>query len=334
MAQKNWLLVLLFFWSFQLLGQDNSVYRKDYVETFPKSFQLAPFIEIKSHALNYEIVQNTNTHNLNYISNYVFTAGIRIKYKGLGFALGKRIPITAYESKLGPADNFGIGFTFIKPRFSVFTRVEAYKGFYLQNTDEWLPGYKEKSDAYYQRPDLRTISWFTSVGYFFNHKKFSMMASVFELERQKKAAIGFVVGSNFSLNHFNADSSLVPSGTIIGASDSNTTYLRTYTFGLYGGIGFTIPLFRQKKFYFTSNIIPGYSIQHGLSNNQTLKTSLNQFFSGVTNELRFGIGYNSDNWFTALTINSYGNTITLSKSENFAVQNGYLRYSFGLRLGR
>ena len=70
---------------------------------------------------------------------------------------------------------FGTGFSFA--RWSINFDYQKIKGYYLQNTNEFIPGWS-KGDAYLQFPDLKTIQIGTQVGYNFN-KKFSICQPYF-----------------------------------------------------------------------------------------------------------------------------------------------------------
>lgn len=324
----------MLFFPLSLFGQHKAKLRSEFVETYPNRFQISPYIESKSHLMDLNFEQGLGSNRLTYISNFIYTAGVRVKYKGIGFAVGKKISSSAFESSLGPSDNFGLGFSYVKPSYLIFSRFETYKGFYLRNTDDWLPGYTDRNNAFYQRPDLKTHSWFTGANYFFNHNRFSNPAALFNLERQKKAAIGFVVGGNFSFNRIEADSVLVPQTSSRALLDTLSTFVNTFTLGVQGGLAFTIPLFHKKRFYITSSLVPGYALQWGKSNNGNVNSDEGGFFNGFTNELRLGVGYNAPRWFAAINFNGFGNTITITANERFIVQNAYLRFALGLRIGK
>ncbi len=82
---------------------------------------------------------------------------------------------------------FGTGFSF--KRWSINFDYQNIKGYYLQNTNEFVPGWS-KGDAYLQFPDLKTIQTGGQVGFNFN-RKFSTASLTSGKEQQLKTAATF-----------------------------------------------------------------------------------------------------------------------------------------------
>ena len=82
---------------------------------------------------------------------------------------------------------FGTGFSF--KRWSINFDYQNIKGYYLQNTNEFIPGWS-KGDAYLQFPDLKTIQTGGQVGFNFN-RKFSTASLTSGKEQQLKTVVTF-----------------------------------------------------------------------------------------------------------------------------------------------
>ena len=82
---------------------------------------------------------------------------------------------------------FGTGFSF--NRWHINLDYQNIKGYYLRNTDEFIPDWL-KGDAYIQFPNLRTIQTGGQVGYNFN-KKFSISSLTSGKQQQLKTVITF-----------------------------------------------------------------------------------------------------------------------------------------------
>jgi hypothetical protein len=336
MAKAYWivgLLVLLFGNSF---GQQTTGKKNQYIVVYPNKLLLSPYLETKSHLMQVEMVNLNGPTKLNYLSNFVLTGGLRFRYKWLNFQVGTRLPVTRLNEQLGNTKNFALGVSVVKRNYTLQTKYETYTGFYLQNTDEWLPSYRANhvDGAYYLRPDIKAQTLFTVYNYILNHKRFSNPAAVFQFERQRKAAFGIALGASHMYNRLEADSNLFPRNTNTENLPITGTFLASHTLGLQLGLMGTIPLFSKRHWFVSASIIPGYSLQYGRTTKSINSIIPNRIFYGITNELRFGIGYNAQKWFAAFQITSFGNSIKVRETETYLVQNAYFRISTGVRFGK
>jgi hypothetical protein len=83
---------------------------------------------------------------------------------------------------------FATGFSF--KQWSISFDYQNIKGYYLKNTDDFIPGWS-KDDAYLQYPGLRTIQAGGQVAYNFN-KKFSVSSLLSGKEQQLKTVFTFL----------------------------------------------------------------------------------------------------------------------------------------------
>lgn len=337
MAKKDWLIVASYcFVAFLSNAQNNANDRIGFIEVFPNSVLLSPDLETKSHLMQVDIVNPNGPTKLNYLSNFILTGGLRFRYKWLNFQVGTRLPVARLNEQLGNTNNLALGVSVVKRKYTLQTKYETYTGFYLQNTDEWLPNYRANrvDGAFYLRPDIKAQTLFTVYNYILNHKRFSNPAAVFQFERQRKAAFGLALGASHMYNRLEADSNLFPRTTNTENFPFTETFLASHTLGLQLGLMGTIPLFSKRHWFVSASIIPGYSLQFGRTTKSINSIVPNRIFYGLTNELRFGIGYNAQKWFAAFQITSFGNTIKVRETETYLVQNAYFRISTGVRFGK
>lgn len=201
-------------------------YLPGYVASFRDNFIVTLVNETKYSRINVNYNTYSNTYSLNYKTNDLNTWGIGLDYKWLTFEYTRKMPWYTPDPTMGDVENNGLGFGLTLRKFSFRFFFEKYKGYYLENTDAWIP--KANPDApeyYYIRPDISTRMYYTKLNYVFNHKKFSNNASMWQLERQQKKAGSFVAGLTYIYNTFQADSSIIPvkADTI---PTSNNTFLR------------------------------------------------------------------------------------------------------------
>ncbi len=335
MTKKNWLIVFyLVVMVIVSKAQSSTSQRVGPIEVFPNSLLLSPYVETKSHLIQVNFPASVGSQKLNYLSNFILTGGLRLRYKWLNFQIGSKLPTHWFYSQFGKTSNFSIGVSVVKRKYLLQTRYETYNGFYLQNTEEWLANYRMKNASFYQRPDLKAQSLFTVYNYILNHKKYSNPAAVFQFERQIKPAIGFAIGVNHMYNRIESDSGLVPTSINSLGFKNTGNFLIANTIGFQFGVLGTLPLLEKKKLFLTLSFIPGFSLQIDRTTKKINSIIPRQIFSGITNEIRVGIGYNSQKWFSAIHFNSFGNTIKVQNAESYIVQNAYFRVSAGVRLGK
>ncbi len=334
MVKAYWivgLLILLFSNSF---GQQTTDRNNQHIEVYPNHLLLSPYVETKSHLIQLDFTSAPANKKLNYLSNFILTSGIRFRYKWMNFQVGARLPLHRFNNQLGNTQNFAIGLSVVKRKFTLQTKYETFNGFYLQNTNEWIPGYRQGNERFYIRPDLKAQSLFTVYNYILNSRKFSNPAAVFQFERQKRAAFGIALGLSHLFNKMESDSSLVPANAQWHSDIGSSTYLVSNMLGLQIGFMATLPLFFKKRCFISTSLIPGYSIQTGSVTRGFINLLPSNFYKGLTNEFRFGFGYNAPKWFASVQMSSIGNLVQVRDSETYLVQNAYFRISTGYRFGK
>jgi len=337
---RLYLTLILFFAGLEIFAQKENAYKlpghklgydTGYVTSFRDNFIVTLVNETKFSRVNASFLTPNGNYELNYKTNDLNTWGIGLDYKWFTFEYTTKMPWYQPNPSYGNVENSGIGFGLTMRRFSFRYFYESYKGYYLENTDEWI---KEARIAapinYYLRPDIYTRMNYLKFNYVFNNKHFSNNAAIWQLERQEKFAGSFVTGLSYIYNTFKADSSIIPYGLDTFPNASNT-FFAINSIGANLGYVFNLPLGKKKKWFITAALIPGFSYQYGRLDIEDVGGFRNNSLLGFQSEFRFGIGYNGDLWYIGSTARSYQNLNNLLGDAPFVINNSFGRLYIGYR---
>jgi hypothetical protein len=228
-------------------------------------------------------------------------------------------------------NSLGFGLTGRKFWFRNF--FQNTQGYYLQNPQYFFPDFNPSTDSYPSRADLQSFTYFANLNYGFNHRKFSNMAALWQLERQKKSAGSFTTGLTFAVASYTADSALIPpayqelfpksefiEGFSLLLAGVNVGYLHTFAFG------------KTKKWFVSLALIPGVSYQKGLAVQADDTDSRTEEKIGLQGEARLVFGYNGDRWYTSVSSVSYAITTRFDQATPFSQGYHYARFVVGYKI--
>ena len=217
------------------------------------------------------------------------TLGLHYRFFSFSYSYApKFIPGNNDDELKGKSKIFSLGFGINTDRITQFIGYNRTKGYYLANTEDFIPGWQEGIDTFIQFPDLYYTAFSGYTGYKFN-THFSIPSLSSQTERQLKSAGCFLpillyryyviddrtplTGTNSSQKSNNIEVDLTPS------------YL--YTFVL------------KQSFYVSAGAGVGAGIVHTNLITRTPggdeKTVSNNFI--LRFEGRTAIGYNSKRFF-------------------------------------
>lgn len=306
-------------------------YDSGYVTSFRDHFVLTLVNETKAGELDVTYKATNKAYQLLYRANTVNTWGFSIDYKWITLDYTTRMPWTSADPAKGETKNKGLGFGITGRRLAFRNFYESTKGFYLSNTDKILPEYNITNKSYYTRPDIQTFSYFSSLNYIFNNKRFSTNASIWQLERQQRFAGSFVAGLVYIYNRFDADSSIIPISIVDSLARKGNSSFTLNSLGINLGYQFTFPFGKSRKMYVTLAIIPGLSRQWGEVAAEKVNTLKVNNLTGFQSETRFGFGYNGDRWYAGFTGRVYSNLNFIEEQQPISISTQFARLHFGYR---
>jgi hypothetical protein len=183
------------------------------------------------------------------------------------------------------------------PRFNTTVYLQHYKGFYLKNTKDMIPGW-ESGDPYYIRSDISTYTAGLEVSYIFNASRFSCRAAVLQNEWQKKSAGSFLAGISFFYTVNSGDSSIVPTNLYYKSFFDGLKFDRSTNFSLGPTFGYAYTFVIKKHFFILGSINGsvnlGFTQLNLVQNEDKVKSGT---VGGLRAEILLSAGYNSDRWY-------------------------------------
>ncbi|MDH7460184.1 DUF4421 family protein [Chitinophagaceae bacterium 26-R-25] len=205
-------------------------------------------------------------------------------------------------------------------QFLAYTRTQGY---YLQNTSDYVPGWKE-GDPYIQFPDLLYKSFEGATAYSFN-SKFSFNALTSQSERQLKSAGSFIPGLMYKYYIVDDRSQLRPGGS----------RQKSHNFQMILGAGYYHTFVVKHSFYFSLGATPGIGFVHSniFTTTESEVTKSKQLNSVVRLDARTGIGYNGNRFFSGLYMTVFSSAEEEQHSTVISGESGVLfQFFVGYRL--
>ncbi len=275
-----------------------------------------------TRGLNVKLYNRDNSRQfLEYAPNDLANFGFGFCYKWLSLEAAFRSPFDKLNPTKGETDQFSLRANVIRQKFWSSLIIANYQGFYLSNTDVVDKQWFEKNKNYPLRPDMRTRTFYIVTNYVFNHKKFSVMASVNNFERQIKSAGSFIMGGAFTQYGFDGDSSFVPLKVKENFSEKSTVKGINTKF-IAVNIGYMYTLVIKKRYFAHVALIPSIGLKTTRYFYQTPQISQDDNSIGAAADTRFSLGYNSERAFGGIGVQS----IALNSNSNGkkVVDYGYL----------
>lgn len=281
-------------------------------------------------SLNYK--DKLHANRLTYTTNVANSWGIGVDYKWLTLEFTTNLQNKSASKIDKGATNItslSFGLTGQKWWFSSYLRY--YTGMYLKNVEDFDQGYVVRNKRYPTRGDIEAGTLYASLVRSFNSKKYTHMASLWQLDVQKKSAGSAVAGVAVQFNVMQNDSGLTPSsyGNLFDIWN-NILYSHTTSFILKAGYAHTF-VYKQKYFLHLS-AIPGLAFQKIVNQNTLLQvTERNRV--GMATHFRFSGGYNSKKYYggVALHFNQLSNTLDEAHKLDYDML--LVRFFVGKRFG-
>ncbi|MEO7210032.1 MAG: DUF4421 family protein, partial [Chitinophagaceae bacterium] len=162
------------------------------------------------------------------------------------------------------------------------------KGFYLDNTADFIPNWRKGIDPYIQFPDLVYTGFAGQTAYTFN-KKFSFNALSAQTERQLKSAGTFRPSVSYNYD-------IVDNKILLTGQDSSQ---KSKTLQLLLSAGYYHTFVINKNFYFSAGLNPGIGIiSTKFYNRQPQETIITRYLNILYHtEATIALGYNSERFF-------------------------------------
>ncbi|MES2560651.1 MAG: DUF4421 family protein [Bacteroidota bacterium] len=267
---------------------------------------------------------------INFAPNTAFRFGFGLDYRYFSLEFSQIInAIDAPDPKKGNTDNFSLRLGVTGRRLLGSMLIQSYRGVYITNPQQVFPNWNINNPIPL-RSDIVSEVLLGSLNYFFNHERYSTMASLWQIDRQKKSAGSFTAGITASIAHLKADSSFIPLElTAITNPGERLKEGYNYMVGLNAGYGYNFIFL--KKFFINGLIIPGIDFQVSQSTNVNDSKLASRPGIGYHGDLRLIAGYNGNRYYGGAHYSNYYIVNRVEADVDVDMFNGYIRLFIGRR---
>lgn len=180
------------------------------------------------------------------------------------------------------------------------------------------------------RNDIYSRMAYLSVMYAFNKKTYSHLASLFQVDRQRKSAGTWAAGLSYMRNYTQADSALIQ--YTYQKKDNNLDIKRVGSgfISIQGGYAHTFVV--KQSWFFHISLFPAFSMQNNHIRFVNNRLERFEFVYGFNNEIQMSIGFNNDKFFAGF---KYKNMTFIDNLDNdgfYSYSLNQFRFFVGLRL--
>jgi hypothetical protein len=306
MLKRYCVILLLTFINSAANAQTVELKDPGYDTSYIKSFRDDLVVTLVSASAGNEIsATDKSGKNITFSTNLPTSYGIGLDYKWLTFEYTSSFGRTGPPEK-GYTQMKSLGFGLTTRKFWFRNFYHNTQGYYLKNPEYFNPDFNPATDIYPFRNDVRSSVYYATLNYGFNHRRFSNMAAIWQLERQKKSAGTFTAGVSFSIADYKSDSALFPEQ--FENTFDETEAITDFEFKLYGinaGYLHTFSFGKNRECFVSLTLIPGLSYQIGTAHFEEKNQPLKKQTFGLHTEGRIVAGYNGDKWYSSITAISY-----------------------------
>ncbi len=275
-------------------------YDSNYITSFVTDYTTRLYGSVKYSRMGYN--DNLVGASLAYKPNNSLVLGIGANHGFLGINLGMNFPfVNRDDEQYGETKYTDWTMRMFTPRFNATIYLQHYKGFYLSNTQDMIPGWEE-GDPYYIRSDIRTNTAGLEAIYIFNSNKFSYRAAILQNEWQKKSSGSFLVGGSLIYSITAGDSSIVPSSLNYGLFYNDVLFDKSTNFSFGPVVGYAHTFVIKKHLFIMGSVNGSGSIGFTrllpVDSDEKVKSGL---AFGIRSELILSAGYNSTRWYFGIS---------------------------------
>ena len=197
----NYLCIFLFLGSYISIGQELSEKDSTSIVSFQDKIILK--VNLDTRTDSYFINTNQEPSALELTQNTKTKVNLSFNYKFIGFSFGFAPNFSSNND-----DNLKGKSTFQNYKIQLFLgkwiqeiQYTSNRGFYVENTRDFIPDWIEGKDPYILFPDLRFIKWSGATSYVFN-SDFSLRNLLNQTKWQRKSAGSFIPQIDYQYQRF------------------------------------------------------------------------------------------------------------------------------------
>lgn len=270
----------------------------NYFQTFPDKLTFRLGLQTTSN--NFTLIEKETRERTEFIPNDKSYLGLSVQFRSIGLDLGYAPNFLAENKDNTDSKLITLNFRMFFDHLMQTVDFYKQKGFFIRTEDITLP-----------IEELKTTKMGGSTSYIFN-ENFSFRAIGFQNEWQKKSAGSFIPRLSYYFTKFKL-------------ADPNLGNLTEHSFSLAVGPGYYYNWIFDENFIVSAGSTGGlgFDITHARG-----ETSLNGLAQLI---FRLSGGYNSESFFSGITINSQ--LLSRKSSDNFSLDDSisFLEFYVGYR---
>lgn len=267
-------------------------------------------------------IKGDNNYKLYLKPNLNHNHSISLDYKFLGFSLKlpqKWLGLQPETGLKGESKSFDVNFTFYFNKWIQSLRYNSNKGYYVQNTGDFVPNWKEGVDLYIQLPYYEVEKMSGSTGYIFNNSKFSYRSFFNQTQMQTKSAGSLITIINYEyLIRKNKD-------------EKNSNFDLDKIFSSIASIGYQYNWVISKNFNFSGGFFPGFGLYYSKSKVSNTNQTDEVLIATSQLNLNLNLNYRWRNLFCGFqmsSLNYYTKEYGINIRNTINYNNIYLGYLF------
>ena len=262
----------------------------------------------------------TNT-SLVILPNDNLRFSLSLDYEFIGFSIGfspKLLAGNNDDDLKGKSSFTDYGFRFFLGNWTQELIYSNIQGYYIENTQDFIPGWEENEDPYIQFPNFKTIQWGGSTSYIFNNL-FSFRNLVYQTEWQRKSAGSFIPKLEYIYNRFSNRVNNLKS--VENAFDIKIAPSYYYTWVIH------------TNWFVSAYLSPGIGFRFSNSMEELNEVILEETDEHLIKTLDSGLqlGFSSDTFIFGVNLNLDANWYNEDKTTHIEDDKFYAKLYFGYR---
>lgn len=242
-------------------------------------------LNVSSQTDQYSLREKNGT-GIKLNANNEYKVFLSLDYEFIGFSYGfsPRLFYANNDDDLKGHSSFtDYKFQFFPGQWLQTISFNKTRGYYVENTGDFVPGWRKGNDPYLQVPNLKSVQWALSTSYVLN-PDFSFKNLVYQTQWQKRSAGSLVPSLFYDYTRYSFDLSGV------GALQKD--------FNVRLGLGYYYTFIIKRHFFLAPNLVPSLGIRYSGYRSEEGGVVTRERNTYVTRSLEGGLklGFNSERW--------------------------------------
>jgi hypothetical protein len=281
-------------------GSEQMKFDSTYIKVYRDELTSRIFLKRKQNGIS--ISDKLVQRGLGYKTNDNLLIGLGYTYSFLNINLAVKMPFVNSDDDIyGKSKYLDLSIQTYFRSFIFGTYLQWSNGYYLSNPENFQSGSVNEIPMQI-RGDMRTNLIGLSIEYLFNSSRYSYKAAFLQNEFQKKSAGSPIAGVEAYWVLCMADSALSPYANrgYVFVSEDPYNQVDLFNFGINGGYAYTF-VWNEKLYVSLAATLGLAGAYHTVHNTWDANTCCDGFSVGMTSNLKFSLGYNSNKYYVGVS---------------------------------